>query len=220
MAGVILACTFGKASMAFHFTGFLFSALSTIIFVLQSIISKKILSGGDAAGAGSSVPMSSTNLGGGSAKYDPLLPTSVAAAAVPKMAKLDKINIMYYSSLMAFATMIPMWLTSDVPTLMHPHGPEVIVDRRLLALFILNGLAHFSQALLAFSILSRVSTVTYSIVSLLKRIVVIVAAIAWFGDTVSGTQAVGVALTFVGLWLYQKAKRAGGAASGRAGHAD
>lgn len=58
----------------------------------------------------------------------------------------------------------------------------------------------------AFTILSIVSPVTYSIASLVKRIFVILASIIWFGDGVSRVQAFGITLTFVGLWMYDLAK--------------
>ena len=42
----------------------------------------------------------------------------------------------------------------------------------------------------------------------MKRIVVIVASMIWFGQAVSFWQGIGVLLTFCGLWLYQGAKMA------------
>ena len=45
-----------------------------------------------------------------------------------------------------------------------------------------------------------------SIASLIKRIAVICMAIVWFGQTVYPIQAVGICMTFLGLWMYQQAK--------------
>ncbi|KAI9223270.1 triose-phosphate transporter family-domain-containing protein, partial [Blastocladiella britannica] len=183
MAGVVLACALGQHSsasnIAFNVAGFMWAAMSTVVFVLQSIFSKRILLSSSSAA----------------------LPVH-AGHATP--VRLDKINIMAYSSVMALCVTLPMWLSHDLPRLLAADGPGLAVDRRLLGLLALNGLAHFTQALLSISVLARVSTVTFSITSLLKRIVIIVAAILWFGESVSGTQAVGVALTFVGLWMYQR----------------
>ncbi|KAG2233408.1 hypothetical protein INT48_007438 [Thamnidium elegans] len=39
-----------------------------------------------------------------------------------------------------------------------------------------------------------------------NRIFVIVMSILWFGQAISWTQSVGILLTFIGLWMYQKAK--------------
>ena len=50
------------------------------------------------------------------------------------------------------------------------------------------------------------SPVTYSIANLFKRVFVILVAIAWFGQSVSAPQWLGIVLTFVGLYLYNSAK--------------
>ena len=121
-------------------------------------------------------------------------------------AKLDKINLLYFSSSLAFVLMIPVWLYSDATRLIYrwsnpAAGPSVLFH------FFLNGVAHFAQNLLAFAILSSTSPVTYSIASLVKRIAVICLAIVWFKQSVHPIQAVGIALTGVGLWMYNNAKR-------------
>jgi len=119
--------------------------------------------------------------------------------------KLDKINLLYFSSGMAFILMIPVWIYSDAWRLLHHSvpstGPSVIIY------FIVNGTVHFAQNLLAFAILSSTSPVTYSIASLVKRIAVICLAIVWFKQSVHSVQAVGIGLTAVGLWMYNNAKR-------------
>jgi len=51
-----------------------------------------------------------------------------------------------------------------------------------------------------------VSPVTYSVASLIKRIFVIVMAIVWFGNKPTTVQGVGIGLTFVGLYMYDKAE--------------
>jgi len=118
-------------------------------------------------------------------------------------AKLDKINLLYFSSSMAFVLMIPVWIYSDAPRLLvpQPAGPSVTLY------FFVNGTVHFAQNLLAFAILSSTSPVTYSIASLVKRIAVICLAIIWFKQAVHPIQAVGIGLTGVGLWMYNNAKR-------------
>lgn len=119
--------------------------------------------------------------------------------------KLDKINLLFYSSGTAFVLMIPLWLYSDawrvVNHVLPPNAPSI-----MLYLF-LNGTVHFAQNLLAFAILSSTSPVTYSIASLVKRIAVICLAIVWFKQTVHYVQAAGICLTGVGLLMYNNAKR-------------
>ena len=117
---------------------------------------------------------------------------------------MDKLSMLFFSSLTSFILMTPIWYYSE------PDAFEVISgsdDMYLIIWYLfLNGTFHFIQNVVAFIILSMVSTVTYSIGSLFKRVVVIVASIIWFGQEVHATQYFGIMLTFVGLYWYNSAK--------------
>ncbi|CAO3688890.1 unnamed protein product [Umbelopsis ramanniana] len=126
--------------------------------------------------------------------------------------KLDKLNLLFYSSLLAFILMTPLWFTSDGYVIFGSlasgqalaHGS---LTSSVVIAFLLNGTMHFGQNWCAFTTLSLTSPVTYSIASLVKRIFVIVASILWFGQQVSFVQTIGILLTFIGLWMYQSAKQ-------------
>jgi solute carrier family 35 protein E1 len=115
---------------------------------------------------------------------------------------------------MAFLLTGPIWLWSEgvdiigdflwdgsVDLIQSPnsldHGPLVLE-------YIFNGTFHFGQNILAFVLLSMVSPVTYSVASLIKRVFVIIIAIIWFRSPTTRVQAVGIALTFLGLYLYDR----------------
>jgi solute carrier family 35 protein E1 len=119
--------------------------------------------------------------------------------------KLDKLNVLFYSSSISFLLMIPLWIYYDGSSLLSLEQGDMTNSTLIIYLFI-NGTMNFSQNWFAFTTLSLTSPVTYSILSLLKRIFVIVMSIIWFGQHVSFTQSMGILLTFVGLWMYQKAK--------------
>lgn len=184
----MLACSFDLRANAI---GFLCALGSTVIFVSQNIFSKKLLP--KESSAGQAAPTAAGGSGGG---------------------KLDKLNLLFYSSGMAFFLMIPIWLYSDASTLLSawlnpistPTPSSSSSSGSLALSFFLNGTVHFAQNLLAFSILARTSPVTYSIASLVKRIAVICIAIIWSGQKVSLVQGFGMTMTFVGLWLYNRAK--------------
>lgn len=195
--GVMLVIT---NKVVFHATGFFAALGSCIIFVVQNIFSKKLFSAARAASA-----VGHGHWHGGHSKTNP--------------AKLDKLNLLFYSATTAFVLMIPLWIYSDgvlsSPKVVEaaegteddglPKGwyfPGLYVSW----LFLLNGLSYFAQNVLAFTLLSMVSPVTYSVASLVKRIFVIVAAMVWFADTVSWIQGIGICVTFFGLWMYQGAK--------------
>lgn len=183
-AGVMMACT-GFAFNADDIIGFTAALASTFVFVAQNIYSKKLLRKGSHEGP--SVPGTQSE-------------------------KMDKVNILFYSSACSIVLMIPMAIFYDGSSLLfnpswsasaaYPH------DRGMLVLWLLlcNGLVHFAQNILAFNVLAMVSPVTYSIASLVKRVFVIVLAIIWFRQAVSLLQWFGIALTFYGLWMYNDSK--------------
>jgi solute carrier family 35 protein E1 len=203
----MLACSFDVS--ASNVLGLVCAFGSTLVFVSQNIVFKKLMPS-TASTSGGSVAGHGVMGGAGGGSGNPL-------STAPTSAKLDKINLLFYSSGMAFLSMIPLWAYSDMPTLIalwldpdSVHLP-VKVNRgappNVPLYFVVNGLVHFAQNLLAFAILSSTSPVTYSIASLVKRIAVICLAIIWFNQKVHPVQAVGIALTGIGLWMYNAAKR-------------
>ncbi|KAJ3129505.1 suppressor of loss of ypt1 [Physocladia obscura] len=235
--GVMLVCT---NKVTFHFLGFVCALTSTGIFVVQNIVSKAIFN----------------------------------KQVTKKTKKMDKYNLLFYSSITSFFLMAPLWFYADglsmlggnsknLPSIspitsfpnFHPKNytsatnltDTVIISPALTAantsnttvavvplalpttpishlstadritasssqivqLFLINGVSHFAQAAFSFTVLSQVSSsVTFSIASLLKRIVVIVASIVYFGEAARGVgrlQWVGLFMTFWGLWLYDRA---------------
>jgi len=168
---------------ASNYVGLLCAFGSALVFVSSNIFFKKIMP---------------TNSGGGLSSQSSL--------------KLDKINLLFYSSSMAFLLMVPIWLYYDLPVFLsssdriaHPsHGHSN--PHSVTYYFIMNGTVHFAQNIIAFVILSSTSPVTYSIASLIKRVAVICIAIVWFNQSVHPIQAFGILLTFAGLYMYNNAK--------------
>lgn len=184
--GVIMACS---ANFSANFLGLLYAFGSAILFVTQNIVSKKLFS--EAAQA---------ELDGVSAKFR----------------KPDKLNLLCYSSGLAFAFTAPIWLWSEGFALLGDFLKDASIELsekpgsldhgRLTLEFIFNGTFHFAQNLVAFQLLSMVSPVTYSVASLIKRVFVIVFAIIWFGNPMTQIQGFGIGLTFLGLYLYDRTK--------------
>lgn len=184
--GVMLACS-GKHKFGGEMLGLIYAFLATILFVTQNIVSKRLFN--EAAKA-------------------------EAEGHAAKSQKLDKLNLLCYSSGMAFVLTSPIWFWSEGIYLIKDFlfdgaldlsGKANSMDHgRLFLEFLFNGTFHFGQNILAFVLLSLVSPVTYSVASLLKRVFVIVAAIIWFQNSTTRIQAVGIGLTFIGLYLYDR----------------
>ncbi|KAI9800405.1 MAG: suppressor of loss of ypt1 [Piccolia ochrophora] len=182
--GVMLACS---AELSGNLFGILCAFGGALIFVTQNIFSKKLFN--EAAHA-------------------------EVEGQSQKSRKLDKLNLLCYSSALAFTLTAPLWLWSEGFTLLADLYHDGALDlsgkrgslgsRRLMLEFIFNGTFHFGQNIMAFVLLSMVSPVTYSVASLVKRIFVIVVAIVWFGSRTTPVQATGIMLTFLGLYLYDR----------------
>lgn len=184
--GVGMACS---ANLSGDFIGLLFALGSALLFVTQNIVSKKLFN--EAARAES----------------DGFQQSEVRT-------KPDKLNLLCYSSFLAFLITVPIWVGSEALPLLrdlYADGtidltprPDALDHGRLALEFVFNGVFHFAQSLVAFVLLSMVSPVTYSVASLIKRVFVIVFAVVWFGNHLTTVQGVGIGITFLGLYLYDR----------------
>ncbi|KAF9461240.1 triose-phosphate transporter family-domain-containing protein [Collybia nuda] len=147
--------------------------------------------------------------------FKKIMPSNSGGLTKSTSHKLDKLNLLLYSSSMAFFLMIPLWIYYDLPIFIsaannpahvtHPKEGHA-APHSVTYYFFMNGTVHFAQNIIAFVILSSTSPVTYSIASLIKRVAVICIAIVWFNQTVHPIQAFGIGLTFTGLYMYNNAK--------------
>lgn len=183
--GVMLACS---AEFKGNFFGILYAFLAALIFVTQNIFSKRLFNA-----------------------------AAEAELSGVQTRKLDKLNLLCYSSGLAFILTSPIWIWSEGVGIMSDFFHDGTVDLaegspskpafdhgRLALEYVFNGTFHFGQNIIAFVLLSMVSPVTYSVASLIKRVFVVVIAIIWFQNPTTRIQGLGIALTFLGLYLYDR----------------
>lgn len=185
--GVMLACS---AEFKGNLFGIVYAFLAALIFVTQNIFSKRLFN-----------------------------EAAVAEASGGPSRKLDKLNLLCYSSGLALLLTSPIWFFSEGTELIRDFFHDGSLDLaagtptkpafdhgRLTLEFVFNGTFHFSQNIIAFVLLSMVSPVTYSVASLIKRVFVVIIAIIWFQNPTTKVQGLGIALTFFGLYLYDRTK--------------
>ena len=182
--GVMMACS---ADFSTNFWGLSSALIATLVFVVQNIFSKKLFTEASKAEADGQIHQSR---------------------------KLDKLNLLCYCSVGAFLFTAPVWVLTEGLAIMRDLWHDGSVDLTpgetvsdhgpLLAEYIFNGGFHFGQNILAFVLLSRLSPVSYSVASLIKRVWVIVVAMVWFNNKTTNVQMIGVGLTFLGLYLYDR----------------
>ncbi len=132
-----------------------------------------------------------------------------------KDGKIDKLTILFYCSIIGFTFTLPVLVFTELPEFLFPSSSTSTLKSTLAPTLteqisipyeyiFLNGLTHFIQSQLAFHLLGTISSVSYSIASLLKRIVIIVVSIILFDKGCSMNQSIGVGLTCVGLYCWDR----------------
>ena len=182
--GVMLACS---TDFSTNFWGISASLVAAIVFVSQNIFSKKLFTESSRAEADGQTHLSR---------------------------KLDKLNLLCYCSVGAFMLSAPVWIYTEGLDLLQDvwkdgslslSAKKGALDHGELALeFVFNGIFHFFQNIMAFVLLSMLSPVSYSVASLIKRVWVIVVAVIWFRSSTTSVQGVGIILTMLGLYLYDR----------------
>ena len=182
--GVMMACS---ADFSTNFLGISASLLAAIVFVTQNIFSKKLFTEASRA---------------------------EDEGRIAHSRKLDKLNLLCYCSVGAFLFTTPVWIFTEGVEIMRDvwHDGSIDLSARgdavdhgpLVMEYIFNGAFHFAQNILAFILLSRLSPVSYSVASLIKRVWVIGTAMLWFRSHTTNVQVVGIGLTFLGLYLYDR----------------
>ncbi|CAI5757469.1 unnamed protein product [Candida verbasci] len=145
-----------------------------------------------------------------------------------KVSKPDKLTLIFYCSVIGFTLSIGGFVFNELPQ-MYLQFTRIPIDNDLkvevidtsqefitiMVLILLDSLSHFAQTLLAFHLLGSIPALSYSIASMLKRIVLITTSIIftigytsknndkWLGK-ITIEQLVGLLLIGFGLYCYDK----------------
>jgi len=124
-----------------------------------------------------------------------------------KHQKVHEIVLVMNVAGLAFFANLPLYVYFDLLSISAPGAmfDNMSESGTIFMYFILNGFFHFVQNAMAFTILSLVSPVTYSVANTLKRVFVIVLSIIWFRNPVSLTNALGIIIALTGIFLYNRA---------------
>merc|ERR1719410_956519 len=106
--------------------------------------------------------------------------------------------------------MTPFWLVSDAPGIV----ARVTSDEEhqmsltsILFYLLMSGLCAFIQGISAFTVISLISTVSYSVANATKRIVVIVVSILTLKNPVKFANFIGMMVACFGVFNYNRVKR-------------
>lgn len=116
------------------------------------------------------------------------------------------LRLLHILGRLALIMFIPVWLVVDLQNVMQHPTLMSGEDYRVLILLFLDGVLNWLQNIVAFSVLSLVTPLTYAVASASKRIFVIAVSLFMLGNPVTGTNIFGMVLAIFGVLFYNKAK--------------
>lgn len=116
------------------------------------------------------------------------------------------LRLLHILGRLALIMFIPVWLVVDLQNVMQHPTLMSGEDYRVLMLLFLDGVLNWLQNIVAFSVLSLVTPLTYAVASASKRIFVIAVSLFMLGNPVTGTNIFGMVLAIFGVLFYNKAK--------------
>merc|ERR1711992_399711 len=101
---------------------------------------------------------------------------------------------------MAGLMFLPIWLLVDAPRIPGELNTEISL------LLLIDGALHWLQNLLAFTLLKLVTSLTYAVANVTKRIAVISVSLLLLKNPVTWVNMGGMAMAIFGVFCYDRAK--------------
>lgn len=179
ITGVLIATL---TEISFDMIGLISALVSTLGFSLQNIFSKQVL----------------------------------------KDTKIHHLRLLHVLGRLAFFLFLPVWIYSDMfSVLKHPSivssllmrglMTEIILksfqhnlDYKVISLLLMDGVLNWLQNILAFSVLSLVTPLTYAVASASKRIFVIAISLFILGNPVTWINCLGMVMACCGVLCYNR----------------
>ncbi|KAK9889765.1 hypothetical protein WA026_007146 [Henosepilachna vigintioctopunctata] len=115
------------------------------------------------------------------------------------------LRLLHILGRLALCMFFPVWLYCDFFTLLKDNS-VTYHDYRIIGLLLTDGTLNWLQNIIAFSVLSLVTPLTYAVANASKRIFVIAASLIVLGNPVTSTNVFGMLMAIFGVLYYNKAK--------------
>lgn len=118
---------------------------------------------------------------------------------------IHHLRLLYLLGRLALLMFLPLWLIYDFYNLYNEVATNSI-SYNIIGLLIVDGILNWLQNIIAFSVMSIVTPLTYAVASASKRIFVIAITLFILGNPVTGLNVFGMTLAIIGVLLYNMAK--------------
>ncbi|KAF7987424.1 hypothetical protein HCN44_003186 [Aphidius gifuensis] len=118
---------------------------------------------------------------------------------------IHHLRLLFILGRLALIMFLPLWFIYDFHNLLN----EVLnnsITYNIVGLSIIDGVLNWLQNIIAFSVMSIVTPLTYAVASASKRIFVIAITLFILGNPVTGLNIFGMTLAIFGVLLYNMAK--------------
>ncbi|KNC28365.1 putative solute carrier family 35 member E1 [Lucilia cuprina] len=130
---------------------------------------------------------------------------NIFSKKVLKDTGIHHLRLLHLLGKLALFMFLPIWLYADSYKVIH-HPAITNLDYRVIALLFADGVLNWLQNIIAFSVLSLVTPLTYAVASASKRIFVIAVSLVILGNPVTWVNCFGMALAILGVLCYNRAK--------------
>lgn len=130
---------------------------------------------------------------------------NIYSKKVLKDTGVHHLRLLHMLGRLALVMCLPVWAYVDFNVI---RTPSLVFnsDYRVIMLLLCDGALNWLQNIIAFSVMSLVTPLTYSVSSAFKRIFVIGVSLFILGNPVTGLNVFGMALTILGVLAYNQAK--------------
>ncbi|KAF7264119.1 hypothetical protein GWI33_000608 [Rhynchophorus ferrugineus] len=119
--------------------------------------------------------------------------------------KVHHLKLLHILGRLALFMFLPVWLYTDFFSLLHDKSVNYS-DYRIVSFLVIDGVLNWLQNIIAFSVLSMVTPLTYAVANCSKRIFVIGISLFILGNPVTSTNVFGMTMAILGVLYYNKAK--------------
>jgi solute carrier family 35, member E1 len=125
-------------------------------------------------------------------------------------ARIDPVSLQIYLSGLSLALLAPCFAASSLYSTFLSGAsspPAALPAPRVVLLLLAVGFVNFLSSQLAFTTLSKVTPVSYSVANTFKRVLIALVAILFLGERLSPINGSGIVISIAGVYYYERASR-------------